>query len=395
MRIARRIESISPSATMAMKLKADELRREGHDVLSFAVGEPDFPTPDNVVEAAKRAMDEGQTKYTAASGMPELKDAIRLATERDLGLEYRPSEIIVSNGAKHSLYNIAMALVNPGDEVIIFSPYWVTYPDQIALCEGRPVVVHTRAEDGFQPDLSAVRAAITDYTVAILVNSPCNPTGAVYGRETMEGLVQIALEHDLTLISDEIYKHIIFDGREHISPAQLGPEAKAHTLVVDGVAKSYSMPGWRIGWVLGPERIVKAMGELQGQCTSNPNTIAQWAAVEALTGPQQSVAQMCEQFQQRRDFVMEQLSGVPEITCPTPAGAFYVFPDVSAHYQRMVPDAPPGQRSDALALKLLSEHHISLVAGSSFGADECIRLSFAASMEELEKGLRRFAAAFA
>ncbi len=393
MRIARRIESISPSATMVMKLKADELKREGKDVLSFAVGEPDFPTPDNIVEAAKRAMDEGHTRYTAASGMAELKEAIVEATTRDLGLDYEPGEVIVSNGAKHSLLNIAMTLVNPGDEVIILSPYWVTYPDQIKLCGGRPVVVETRGEDDFQPDLGEVRDAISDYTVGILLNTPCNPSGAVYEREIMEGLAEIAIEHDLTLISDEIYKHIIFDGREHISPATLDG-LRERTLIVDGAAKSYSMTGWRIGWVLGPAKIVKAMGALQGQSTSNPNTIAQMATIEALTGPQDSVSAMNEQFERRRDFVVEQLSAVPDVTCATPGGAFYAFPDVSAHYERLIPGVDE-DRSEAMAMKLLGENLISVVPGCAFGADDHVRLSFAAGMEQLEEGLRRFARAFA
>jgi len=393
MRIARRLEAISPSATMGMKIKGDELKAQGKDVLSFAVGEPDFATPANIVEAAKRAMDEGHTKYTAASGMTELKEAIVEATRRDLGLDYEPGEVIVSNGAKHSLLNIAMTLVNPGDEVIILSPYWVTYPDQIKLCGGRPVVVETRGEDDFQPDLGELRDAVSDYTVAILLNTPCNPSGAVYERQTMEGLAEIAIEHDLTLISDEIYKHIIFDGREHISPATLDG-LRERTLIVDGVAKSYSMTGWRIGWVLGPGRIVKAMGALQGQSTSNPNTVAQIAAIEALTGPQGSVAAMNEQFERRRDFVVEQLSAVPDVTCATPGGAFYAFPDVSAHYERLIPGVDE-DRSEAMAMKLLGEDLISVVPGCAFGADDYVRLSFAASMEQIEEGLRRFGRAFA
>lgn len=394
MRIARRIESITPSATIGMKVKGEALKAQGKDVLSFAVGEPDFPTPANIVAAAERAMAEGKTKYTAASGLDELKEAICAATQRDLGVTYSPSQVIVSNGAKHSLMNIATTLVNPGEEVIVFAPYWVTYPDQIKLCEGRPVVIETRGEDDFQPDLDQVRAAVSDYTVAILINSPCNPTGAVFERETLEGIAEIAIEHDLAIISDEIYKHILFDGREHVSPAQLGDEVRARTLVVDGVAKSYSMPGWRIGWVLGPERIVKAMGALQGQTTSNPNTIAQWATIEALNGPQDSVAAMTAEFERRRDFVVERLRAIPDVTCSEPAGAFYAFPDVSAYYGRTLRGREIGGSLD-LAEYLLEEGLISLVPGEAFGADDYIRLSFAASMEQLEKGLERFEAALA
>lgn len=392
MRIARRIESITPSATIGMKVKGDALKAQGKDVLSFALGEPDFPTPANIVAAAERAMAEGKTKYTDASGVPQLKDAICAAAERDLGLSYGRSQCIVSNGAKHSLMNIAATLVNPGDEVIIFAPYWVTYPDQVKLCDGRPVVIETRGEDDFQPDLNAVRAAVSDYTVAILINSPCNPTGAVFGRELLEGIAEIALEHDLIIISDEIYKHILFDGRRHVSPAQLGDEIKARTLIVDGVAKSYSMPGWRIGWVLGPEHITKAMGELQGQTTSNPNTIAQWAAVEALNGPQESVAAMNEQFERRRDFVVERLRAIPDLTCSAPGGAFYAFPDASAYYGRTL-RGQTIEGSVSLAEYLLEEGLISLVPGEAFGADDYLRLSFAASMKQLEEGLNRLEAA--
>ena len=392
MRIARRIESITPSATIGMKVKGDALKAQGKDVLSFALGEPDFPTPANIVAAAERALAEGKTKYTDASGVPQLKDAICAAAERDLGLSYGRSQCIVSNGAKHSLMNIAATLVNPGDEVIIFAPYWVTYPDQVKLCDGRPVVIETRGEDDFQPDLDAVRAAVSDYTVAILINSPCNPTGAVFGRELLEGIAEIALEHDLIIISDEIYKHILFDGRRHVSPAQLGDEIKARTLIVDGVAKSYSMPGWRIGWVLGPEHITKAMGELQGQTTSNPNTIAQWAAVEALNGPQESVAAMNEQFERRRDFVVERLRAIPDLTCSAPGGAFYAFPAASAYYGRTL-RGQTIEGSVSLAEYLLEEGLISLVPGEAFGADDYLRLSFAASMKQLEEGLNRLEAA--
>ncbi|MEA3400276.1 MAG: pyridoxal phosphate-dependent aminotransferase, partial [Armatimonadota bacterium] len=306
-KITQRVKQISPSATMAMKLKAEELKAEGKDVLSFAVGEPDFPTPENIIEAAKRAMDEGHTKYTAASGTREVKQAIVQAARRDLGLDYDTAQVLVSNGAKHSLMNLAMTLVDPGDEVIIFSPYWVTYPDQLRVAGGTPVVVETRGENDFQPDLDDVHRAVSSRTVAILLNSPCNPSGAVYGREVMQGLADIAVEHDLLIISDEIYKHIIFDDNYHVSPAMLGEGIKQRTIIVDGVAKSYSMTGWRIGWILGPEEIVKRAGALQGQSTSCPNTIAQQATIEALTGPQESVSEMCEQFQRRRDFVVERL----------------------------------------------------------------------------------------
>lgn len=389
MRIARRIDEISPSATIGMKVKADELRAQGRDVLSFAVGEPDFPTPQNVIEAAKRAMDEGHTKYTAAAGTTELRQAICDATKRDIGVEYEPSQVLASNGAKHSLMNLAMTLVHPGDEVIVFSPYWVTYPDQISVCGGRPVAIETRGEDDFQPDLDEVRAAITPWTVAMMINSPCNPSGAVYEPEIVEGLAEIAVEHDLVIISDEIYKHIIFDGTRNVSPASLGDEVKERTVIVDGVAKSYAMTGWRVGWILGPEPIVKAAAKLQGQMTSCPNTIAQQATIEALSGPQDSVEEMRQQFEERRDYVVERLSALPGVTVARPRGAFYAFPNVSEHYGRELAGRTIGGSLD-MAEYLLEEALISLVPGAAFGADAYVRISFAASMEQLEEGLDRW-----
>ncbi len=392
MKIARRMDAIKPSATIGMKVKADQLKSEGKDVLSFAVGEPDFPTPDNVIEAAKRALDAGETKYTAASGTAELKQAICARTETDLGVAYQPENVLVSNGAKHSLMNIAEAMYDPGDEVICFSPYWVTYPVQAEFAGASPVAIETRGEDDFQPDLDDVRAAITDRSVAIMINSPCNPSGAVYEPEIIEGIAEIAVEHDLAIISDEIYKHIIYDGARHLSPAQLGDEVRDRTLIVDGVAKTYAMTGWRIGWLLGDAAWIKRAGALQGQATSCPNTIAQAATIEALGGPQDSVEEMRAQFEERRDFVMERLSEVPGITCATPRGAFYVFPNVSEHYGRQLGGQTIGGSLD-MAEYLLTECLISLVPGEAFGAEDYIRISFATGMEELDEGLTRLKAA--
>ena len=394
MKIAARLDGITPSATMTMKIKADELAQQGRDVLSFAVGEPDFPTPENVCEAARAAMAEGFTKYTAASGITELKEAIVAAIGRDLGVSYEPGQVLVSNGAKHSLMNVFQTLVEPGDEVIILAPYWVTYPDQIRLCEGEPKVIMTRGEDDFQPDVEQVRAAVTDRTVAIVVNTPCNPSGAVYSRGVIQALAELAVEQDLVIISDEIYKHIIFDGVEHISPATLGDEVKARTLIVDGVAKSYAMTGWRIGWLVGDAEFVSAAGRLQSQGTSCPNTIAQKAAVEALNGPQDSVEEMRRQFEARRDLVMAMMADIPGVACSRPVGAFYAFPDVTEHYGRTLRGAKV-EDSTAMCEYLLTEAFIGLVPGVAFGADDYIRLSFACSTEELEQGLARMKQALA
>ncbi len=388
MKIAARLDSITPSATMVMKIKADELSKQGKDVLSFAVGEPDFATPENICEAARQAMAEGATKYTAASGTPELKEAVVAAIKRDLGVSYEPGQVLVSNGAKHSLMNVFQTLVEPGDEVIILTPYWVTYPDQIRLCGGEPREVVTHWEQDFQPDLARVRAEVTDRTVAILLNTPCNPTGAVYSREVIEGIAELAIERDLVIVSDEIYKHIIFDGAEHISPVTLGDEVKERTLLADGVAKSYSMTGWRIGWLVGDAEFVSAAGRLQSQATSCPNSIAQQAALEALNGPQESVEQMRRQFEARRDLVMERLDDIPGVRCSRPVGAFYAFPDVTEHYGRTLGGAKV-EDSTAMCEYLLTEGLISLVPGAAFGADEYVRLSFACSTEEIEEGLAR------
>jgi aspartate aminotransferase len=394
MKIAARMGRISPSATMGMKLKADELKAQGKDVLSFAVGEPDFPTPDNVVAATKKALDDGDTKYTAASGTAELKEAICEATAREIGVRYEPANVIVSCGAKHSLLNIFQTLVDPADEVIIIAPYWVTYPDQIRYSEGTPVVIETTGDNDFEPDLDEVRDAVTDKTVALMMNSPCNPTGAVYSRAAIEGLAAIAVESDIALISDEIYKQIIFDGATHVSPASLSNEAKAQTLIVDGVAKTYAMTGWRIGWFIGDPDVVKAAGRFQGQATSNPTSIAQAASVEALTGPQESVEEVRAEFETRRDYVMDRLSEMPRVNCARPTGAFYVFPDVSEYYGRTLGGKTLADSND-MSEYLLNEALISVVPGVAFGADDYIRLSFACSMAELEEGLDRLAKALA
>ncbi len=388
MKTAQRMDAIKPSATIGMKVKADQLKSEGKDVLSFAVGEPDFPTPGNIVEAAKRALDAGETKYTAASGTTELKQAICDRTREDLGVAYEPENVLVSNGAKHSLMNIAQAMYDSGDEIICFSPYWVTYPVQAQFVGAEPVAIETRGEDDFQPDLDDVRAAITDRTVAIMINSPCNPSGAVYRPEIIEGIAQIAVENDLVIVSDEIYKHIRYDDAEHLSPAQLGDEVRERTLIVDGVAKTYAMTGWRIGWILGDAEFVGRAGALQGQATSCPNTIAQAATIEALSGPQDSVAEMTEQFAQRRDFVVKQLAEIPGVTCATPRGAFYAFPNVSEHYGRELGGSTIEGSLD-MTEYLLEEGLISLVPGEAFGAEDYVRISFAASMEQLAKGLKR------
>ncbi|MBU0609706.1 MAG: pyridoxal phosphate-dependent aminotransferase [Armatimonadetes bacterium] len=394
MEISDLIAGIAPSPTIAGAAKAREMRAAGQDVLSFAIGEPDFGTPANIIAAAEQAMAEQKTKYTPAGGIPELKKAICEAQERDLGLRYEPSQVVVSNGGKHALMNIWRTLLNPGDEVIMFAPYWVSYPEQVRLTGAKTVPIITSGDNDFQPDLDAVAAAVTPRTKALLINSPSNPSGAVFSRETLEGLGELACKHDLTIVSDEIYKHIIYDGRTHESTAKLSDELKARTIIADGVAKTYAMTGWRIGWLIAPPAFAKAADNLQSQETSNPNSIAQWASIEALLGPQDSVAQMRDAFMARRDYLVPALNEIEGVKCANPGGAFYVFPDISAHLGWALGGREIKTSVD-MELYLIEEALIATVAGGPFGTEGYIRLSFACSMTEIQEGVRRLAAALA
>lgn len=391
MKISQRVKDIAPSATMAMSMRAKHMIKvEGKNVISFALGEPDFPTPETIRESAVRAMEEGHTKYTDPSGAERVKQAIAVATERDLGITVSPAEICVSNGAKHVLANIFSTLLDPGDHVILVAPYWVSYADQIGLCDGTWSAVTAPAERDFVPDIADIEAAVTDRTVAVLVNSPNNPSGAVWDRAAMEALGDLAVRRDLYIISDEIYKHIIFDGREHISPAMLGDEVRKQTIVVDGVSKTYSMTGWRIGWLIAPEDFAKAAGKLQSQMTSCPNSIAQEAAADALLGPQDAVADMRQQFAERRDLIFERISAIDGLQCRQPGGAFYVFPDVTGLYGRKLGGKAIESDTD-VGDYLLDRALVSTVPGIAFGMEGYIRLSFACSTEEIEEGVRRIA----
>ncbi len=388
MKISQRADNIPPSATVGMATRAKQMSRQGLDVISFAVGEPDFATPEHICQAAYQAMEAGHTKYTAASGIPELKEAVVARLRAEVGLSYDADQICISSGGKHALTNIWQTLLDEGDEVIVFAPYWVSYPAQIQLSGGRAVTVMTDASRGFQPDPAEVRSAVTPQTVAILVNSPANPTGAIFGQETLQEIAAIAAENDLTIISDEIYRNLIFDGRQHLSIAMLDEETKARTILVDGVSKSYAMTGWRIGWLIAPKDFATKAGSIQSQETHNPCSIAQYAALAALTGPQDCVAAMRDQYEQRRDFFVEALRQLEGIECNTPPAAFYLFPDISAHLGRSL----AGQQIDTslqLAEYLLEQGLISTVPGSAFGAEGFLRLSFACSVEDIKRGLQR------
>jgi aspartate aminotransferase len=371
-----------------MDTKAKEMKAEGIDVISFGVGEPDFDTPEHIKEAAVRALRDGKTKYTAAAGIPELKEAIASKLSRDNGLTYRPAEIIVSCGAKHSLYNAFQAILSPGDEVIIPAPYWVSYPAQVLLNDGVPVIAETREEDGFNLEPEQLASLITSRTKAIILNYPSNPTGLAYGRKTLEAVAELAVKHDLIVISDEVYEKLLYDGAEHISIASISEEVKERTLLVNGISKSHAMTGWRIGYTAGPEKIIKAMTKIQGQSTSNPNSIAQWAAVEALNGPEDFLEPMLREFDKRRRYLVTELNETEGITCMMPRGAFYAFPNVSGILGRKGPDGVIKDSSE-LAMYLLEKARVALVPGSAFGKEGFLRISYATSMENIEEGLRR------
>ncbi len=386
--ISERANRVKPSPTLTMDTKAKEMKAEGIDVISFGVGEPDFDTPEHIKEAAVRALRDGKTKYTAAAGIPELKEAIASKLSRDNGLTYRPAEIIVSCGAKHSLYNAFQAILSPGDEVIIPAPYWVSYPAQVLLNDGVPVIAETREEDGFNLEPEQLASLITSRTKAIILNYPSNPTGLAYGRKTLEAVAELAVKHDLIVISDEVYEKLLYDGAEHISIASISEEVKERTLLVNGISKSHAMTGWRIGYTAGPEKIIKAMTKIQGQSTSNPNSIAQWAAVEALNGPEDFLEPMLREFDKRRRYLVTELNETEGITCMMPRGAFYAFPNVSGILGRKGPDGVIKDSSE-LAMYLLEKARVALVPGSAFGKEGFLRISYATSMENIEEGLRR------
>ena len=377
MQLARFTRHLKPSETLAISAKAKALRTQGRDVIDFSVGEPDFNTPDNVIQAAEHAMAEGFTKYTQASGLPALRQAIADKLQRENDLHYEPDQIIVSCGAKHVLYNLAMVLVDPGDEVIIPGPYWVTYPTQVEMAGGTPVIIPTTAAEGFK---------ITGE--GIILNSPCNPTGAVYTPDELQDLADVLRDTGLYVITDEIYEHMVYDGLRQISIATLSPELKERCIVVNGVSKSYSMTGWRLGFCAGPADVIAACGQLQSQSTSNPTAFAQIAAIEALTGPQDSVHDMAAAFVERRDFVVARLNAIDGISCPMPQGAFYTFPKINALFGRRANGRSLSNSAD-VSDYLLDAAGVALVPGEAFGADDHMRLSYAASMEALRTGLDR------
>jgi aspartate aminotransferase len=390
--LSDRARKIKPSPTLAIDSKAKAMKTAGEDVISFGVGEPDFDTPDNIKEAAAKAMRDGFTKYTAVGGIDPLKDAIIDKLKTDNGISYKREEIIVSTGAKHSLYNVAQALYGPGDEVIIPAPYWVSYPDQVLLNDAIPVFVQTHESDSFRVRPEALAERVTKKTKALILNSPSNPTGMIYDRKTLEKIAELALKHNFYIVSDEIYEKLIYDGAEHVSIASLDSEVKGKTVLINGLSKSHAMTGWRIGYAAGPADIVRAMTNIQSQSTSNPTSIVQKAAIEALRGPQDFVGRMLGEFDKRRRYLVGELNGLEGMHCLMPEGAFYAFPNTSKLYGKKAGGRQISSSAD-LALYLLEEAKVALVHGSAFGADNYVRLSYATSLGDIERGVKRIAEA--
>jgi len=389
--LAQRMKTLAPSSTLAVQAKAKELRARGIDVISFGAGEPDFDTPERIKEAAVAAMRQGHTKYTEVGGVPEVRAAVCAKFKRDHGLDYEPADVLVSCGAKHTLYNLAVAVLDPGDEVIIPSPFWVSYPEQVRLVGAVPVSVPTLETTGFDLDPEAVRRAVTPRTKVIIVNSPNNPTGAVFSRPTLEAVARLAVEHGLLVVSDECYEPLTYDGR-HLSIASLAPEVKARTLVVNTCSKAYAMTGWRVGYAAGPRDLIRAMTDVQSQVTSNPSSVAQYAAVEALTGPQDDVAKMAGEFDRRRRLIVEALNALPGVHCRMPKGAFYAFANVSGLFGRRAPDGRALSGSVDVAAFLLEHARVAVVPGVDFGSDAHVRLSYATSADLIREGLTRMRA---
>lgn len=388
MRLAARALNISPSPTLTIDSRAKQMMAEGIKVINFGAGEPDFDTPEHIKQAAVEALKAGMTKYTPVAGTEALKKAIVQKFKVDQGLDYQPAQIVVSAGAKHSLYNAFQVLCQEGDEVILPAPYWVSYLEQIKLAGATPVIVPTRAENGFKLTAEELKAAITPRTRVVVINSPSNPTGSVYSREELAALGEVLVEREIAIISDEVYEKLIYDGLVHVSIASLSPALKELTVVINGVSKAYSMTGWRIGYAAAPMSVAKAMADLQSHSTSNPTSIAQAASVAALTGPQEPLHQMKEEFDRRRLYMVERLQAMPGLSCTRPGGAFYVFPEMKGLIGRSYKGKVISNSSDLAAL-LLDEVQVAVVPGVAFGDDNCFRLSYATSMESIVEGLDR------
>ncbi|MCL5885192.1 MAG: pyridoxal phosphate-dependent aminotransferase [Deltaproteobacteria bacterium] len=393
MKLAKRVAQIKPSPTLAITGKAKAMKAQGIDVVGFGAGEPDFDTPDHIKEAAKKALDAGYTKYTPVPGSPELKDAIIAKLARDNGLEYKRENIIVSLGAKHSIYNVAQAAWEKGDEIVIPAPYWVSYPDIALLAGATPVILETKQKNGFKMTPGQLDRAITPKTKCVVLNSPSNPTGAAYTKAELAALAKVIVKRNVTVLSDEIYEKLVYDGFEFASIASLGEEIGKRTILVNGLSKAFSMTGWRIGYVAADKDLVAAMTNIQSQSTSNPVSFCDKASVEALNGPQDFMKTWVAEFDSRRRSIVDRLNAIPGVSCLLPQGAFYVFPNFAKLYGKKTPSGKVIDGSSALAEYLLEEHKVASVPGIAFGEDACQRLSYATSMANIVKGIDRIEAA--
>ena len=388
--VARTLERVKPSPTMAITAKAREMKAAGFDVIGLGAGEPDFDTPDHIKHAAVKAIERGETKYTAVDGIPELKRAIADKFKRENGLAYKPSEITVGSGGKQVLYNALLATLDPGDGVIVPSPYWVSYPDIVLLAGAEPVIVETRLEDGFKLRPEALAKAITPRTKWFVFNSPSNPTGAAYTRDEIKALTDVLVKHErVWVLSDDIYEHLVYDGFKFATPAAVEPQLKDRALTLNGVSKAYSMTGWRIGYGGGPEPLIKAIATLQSQSTSNPCSISQWAAVEALEGPQDFLKDWVKSFQERRDLVVSMLNQAKGIDCHKPEGAFYVYPSCAGTIGKTTREGKKIANDEDFATALLEEEGVAVVHGAAFGLSPFFRISYATGIEALEEACRR------
>jgi len=388
MKLSQRAKSVKPSPTLQVTARARALKAQGVDVISFGAGEPDFDTPDYIKQSAKQAIDQGFTKYTPATGIDELKQAIVKKFEKDNGLKYSPEQIIVSCGAKHCLYNLFQAVLDPGDEVVIIAPYWVSYPDMAVLAGAKPVFVPTSVRDGFKPTPKDLESALSKRTRLVVINSPSNPTGAGFSEKEFKSLKGILESGDFWIASDEIYEKIIYDGFKHISPASLSKKLYQRTIVVNGVSKTYAMTGWRIGYAGGDPEVIKAMGKIQSQSTSNPTSISQKAALRALQGGKKEVSRMVREFKKRRDWIVRALEEIPGVSCYKPEGSFYVFPDFGAYLGKKF-DGKVISTSLDLAEFLLEQARVAVVPGIAFGGEGHLRISFATSLENIKEGVSR------
>ncbi|HET7682000.1 MAG TPA: pyridoxal phosphate-dependent aminotransferase [Xanthobacteraceae bacterium] len=389
--LADSLKRVKPSATIAVTDKARVLKAAGRDVIGLGVGEPDFDTPDNIKQAAVKAIESGRaSKYTAVDGIPELKAAIIRKFKRENGLDYKPSQIIVGTGGKQVLYNAFMATLNPGDEVIIPAPYWVSYPDMVLLAGGEPVEVKTTLESGYKLDAAALEKAITPKTKWFLLNSPSNPTGAAYTRAELKALTDVLLRHPhVWVMTDDMYEHLVYDDFEYFTPAQIEPKLYERTLTINGVSKAYCMTGWRIGYAGGPEPLIKAMAMIQSQSTSNPTAVSQWASVEALDGPQDFIPRHNKIFKERRDLVVSMLNQAKGLKCPKPEGAFYVYPSCADAIGKTAASGKQIANDEDFVTELLEAEGVAVVHGSAFGLGPAFRISYATKTEDLEEACRR------